>query len=178
MVLAFTKNMAETTRDRYVSSSHELWKALVNFSFLCPPDQLEEEITALAKRTKATPSSIKRKVEAIRYCKNTGMSSREVIEAGQSSTLSKYRNRNGHEEHESQTFIRWRVSVGLARAIKPDPDKPEEVESLQSRFIRVLKIKTHEELWEFIHADYANISDEELYNRGGMGHRHDKQRRR
>lgn len=170
--------MTPTSRDRYVSSSHELWKALVNFSFLCPPDQLEDEIIALAKRTKATPASIKRKVEAIRYCKNTGMSSREVIEAGQSSTLSKYRNRNGHQEHEAQTFIRWRVPVALARAIKPDPDKPEEVESLQSRCIRVLKIKTHEEFWDFILSCYADLTDEEFYNIGGMGHRHDKLRRR
>lgn len=170
--------MTPTSRDRFVSSSHELWLALVNFSFLCPPDQLEEEINALAKRTKSTPASIKRKVEAIRYCKNTGMSSREIIEAGQSSTLSKYRNRNGHQEREAQTFIRWRVPIAMARAIKPDPDKPEDVESLQSRCIRVLKIKTHDEFWEFLLSCFSDLTDEDLYNIGGMGHRHDKLRRR
>jgi hypothetical protein len=172
--------MTPSTRDRFVTSSHEQWRALVNFSFLCPPDKLEEEINLLAKRVTTTSAGIRRKVEAIRYSKNVaGLSQDDIIKAGQSATLSKFGTRNGNKAKEKQRFIRWKVSISLADAIKPkDSHTIEEVESLQSRFIRVLKIRTSDEFWDFINSDYADISDEELKNRGGMGSRFDKFRKR
>lgn len=171
--------MPDTTRDRYVTSSHEAWRALVNFSFLCPADRLEEEISSLAKRVSSTPAGIKRKVEAIRYGKNTGQSQCEIIEAGQGATLSRYNGRNGHEAKERQRFIRWKLPVSLADAIKPkDNHTIEETESLQSRLIRVLKLRTSEQLWEFLLSEFADITDEELKNRGGMGTIKDKFRKR
>lgn len=160
--------MTPTTRDRFVTSSHEQWRALVNFSFLCPPDRLEEEINALAKRVGTTPAGIKRKVEAIRYGKTTGLTQNDIIKAGQSATLSKYAGRNGKEEKERQRFIRWKVPVSLADAIKPkDGHTIEETESLQSRFIRVLKLKTSGDFWEFVNSCFSDLSDAELRNLSG-----------
>lgn len=170
--------MTPNTRDRYVASSREAWRALVNFSFLCPPDRLEEEINSLAKRVNSTAAGIKRKVEAIRWCKNTGLSQSEIIEIGQSAILSRYSGRNGKEDKERQRFIRWKIPVSLANAIKPkDKYTIEKEESLQSRLIRVLKIRTSEEFWEFMLSRFVDLTDEELYNDGGMGTRHDKFRR-
>lgn len=162
--------MTPTTRDRFVTHSHEAWRALVNFAFLCPPDQREQEIDRLAHRLGAPATGIRRKVEAILASKELGLSQSQIIEAGQSATLSaKHKQRkNGQAPKDPERIVSWRVDAHLAEAIKPDPERHEPVESLQSRCMRVLKIRTSNDFWEFLLSCFADLSDAELRNLAGV----------
>jgi len=162
--------MTPTTRDRFVNHSQQAWRSLVEFAFLCPPDQREDEIQRLAKRIEAPVANLKRKVEAILICRNVGHTKDQIIKTGQNGTMaasSRIRKKDAPAP-ENKCVISWRVSMDLAAAVKPDPEKYEDTESLQSRLMRVLKIRTHEELWEFILSTYADVDDATLQNWAGL----------
>ena len=161
--------MAETIRDQYVDLNKRHWASLVRFSFLCPQDRLVDEIAALAHRTNQNSAHLARKVEAILYSRAMGKTEKAIVELGQRATLSDRRKCNDSPGRERHREISWRVSVSLAEAIKPkDSNTIEEVESLQSRLIRVLRIKTHDEMWDFINSHFLHMSDEEMKNCGGI----------
>lgn len=171
--------MSDTVRDRYVSLSREQWSALVRFALLCPSERLDAEITALAKRTNANVAGLRRKVEAIRYSKATGMSQWSIVEAGQVAAMALHRSKNGKgAAREPYRIISWRVPASLADAVKPDPDRIELTESLQSRLMRVCKFRTSEELWEFFLSIFVDFDEESLKNYAGLGTIKDKFKRK
>ncbi len=110
---------------------------------------------------------LKRKRDAIRFKREQGFGREVIIANGQSWTLSGYARakRNGNEP---QRILRWRISRRLADAIMSSETSPDQEEALISRLVRVCKLQTSEDLFEFLLSVFADISDEELAMWAGL----------
>jgi len=138
------------------------WSALVNLVLD------GEDVEVLAKECSMNPVVLKRKRDAIRFKREQGFGREVIIANGQGWTLSSYARakKNGHSEPDR--VLRWRVSRRLADAIMSSETSPDQEEALVSRLVRVCKLQTSEDLFEFLLSVFADISDEELAMWAGL----------
>ncbi len=141
--------MNENAKDRLAIVEKERWAILVKI--------------AMSGASSEVP---KHKFQAIQFAKEAGSTEEAIIAAGQGATLSSYAKakKNGNER---QRVLRWRISASLADAIQCDMVNEDAEEPLVSRLIRLLGIKTSEELWMFIHSVFRDFSDEDIIHSGG-----------
>ncbi len=153
--------MTDSAKERFVSSSRESWKAIV--------EAYREGITpeALAQEAGSNLATMKQKYRAIEHKHEEGLDLEAIIAAGQGPTLSSYARakKNGHSEPEK--VLRWRVSRRLADAIMSSETSPDQEEALASRLVRVCGLRTSEEFWEFINSVFADWSDTDLLHHAG-----------
>jgi len=147
-------------KNKFVSAASEQWAMLV---LVVLEGQNAEQ---LAAETKQNVRVLKRKFQAIKHAWESGCSTDLIASMGQNLTLSMYAKakRNGNEP---QRVLRWRLSKGLADAIQCEKPSLDVDEPLVNRIVRVLRIQTSEELWEFFHSVFADWSDTMLLNYGG-----------
>jgi hypothetical protein len=155
------------TVEDYAAASAKLWSELVTHALLTKEDRLERLYEELAKSSKSSKQAIKRKIQAVRWAGINGLDREKIIEQGQSAILSGYAKAK-KEEHGPQRVLSWRVSKSLADAIYCENPSQDQDEPIVNRIARLLKIETSEQLWEFWHSEYADLSDEQIQNRGGV----------
>ena len=168
--------MSDSLRERFVSSSREQWAAIVTLALACSSDRLEQEVAeTLARETSTNAVTLKRKFEAIRYARERGLDEFSIISNGQSQTLSNYMRARKRANSEKQRMLRWRVPASLADAIQSVETSDGQEEALQTRLVRVIKLKTSEDFWEFINSVFSDLSDADLLHLCGE---HDGKRKR
>lgn len=143
---------AVTSRERYDAAKKEEWSSLVE--------------AILSGEHVDCP---KWKRSAIRWAKESGCSQEQIINLGQAVILSRYSKERREVNYGPQKMLRWRVSSGLADAIMSATTSPDQPESLVTRLVRVLGIRTSEEFWLFISSTYADLTDAELLHLAGEG---------
>jgi hypothetical protein len=166
-----------TDTDQFAHAAQEQWSLLVTHALLTKEDRLERLYEELAKSSKSSKQAIKRKIQAVRWAGINGLDREKIIEQGQSAILSSYAKAK-KEEHGPQRVLSWRVSKSLADAIMSSETSIDQDEALVTRLVRVLTIGTSEEFWSFIHATFADLSDDDLKNIGGMFTEKDAPRKR
>jgi hypothetical protein len=148
----------------FLGASAEQWRALVNIALYTSAERLPLLVEELAGPNQSK-QTLKRKIDAIRSARDSGLDVENILAHGQSKILSLHR-RNGHRE--PQRMLRWRVSQSLAAAVQSDDPSADQEEPLVNRLVRVCKLRTSEELWEFFLSVFADVSDAELMNLAGV----------
>jgi hypothetical protein len=102
---------------------------------------------------------------AIRNAHLAGLTFEEIVAEGQSAIMKSHLKKTAEElSREPEEFIRYRVPVSLKEAWR----------ELQMRIATVCELETSEQLIEFFHSCYVDLSDEELKNLSGGLHAQDK----
>jgi uncharacterized Fe-S cluster-containing radical SAM superfamily protein len=138
------------------------WEAIVELAF-CGADP-----EAVAKETGVSGTVLKQKFSAIRYARESGWAEQAIVALGQSGTLRAYiaAKKNGHREPER--MLRWRVSRRLADAVMSSEASEDQEEPLVSRLVRVAKLRTSNEIWEFLLSIFSDLSDKDIEHLAGM----------
>lgn len=139
-----------TSRERYDAAKKEEWSSLVE--------------AILSGEHVDCP---KWKRNAIRWARETGCSQESIIGLGQSKVLSNYTKAQREGRIGSQKLLRWRVSSTLADAVMSSSTSPDQEEALVSRLVRVGKLRTSEDFWNFILSAFADLSDEDIKHLAG-----------
>lgn len=141
---------AVTSRERYDAAKKEEWSSLVE--------------AILSGEHVDCP---KWKRNAIRWARETGCSQESIIGLGQSKVLSNYTKAQREGRIGGQKLLRWRVSSTLADAVMSSNTSPDQEEALVSRLVRVGKLRTSEDFWNFILSAFADLSDEDIKHLAG-----------
>jgi hypothetical protein len=149
-------------RERFASSAKEQWTAIVTLCFSGADPE------TLARETSVNLAVLRQKFSAINYARESGWQEAAIVALGQNGTLRAYAaaKKNGHREPEK--VLRWRVSRRLAEAVMSSEVSEDQEEPLVSRLVRVAKLRTSEQFWEFIHSWFALVPDEEIAHHAGI----------
>lgn len=139
-----------TSRERYDAAKKEEWASL------CEAILSGEHVDCP-----------KWKRNAIRWARETGCSQESIIGLGQSKVLSNYTKAQREGRIGGQKLLRWRVSSTLADAVMSSNTSPDQEEALVSRLVRVGKLRTSEDFWNFILSAFADLSDEDIKHLAG-----------
>lgn len=154
--------VALDAKERFASSAKEQWQAIVTLAFAGADPE------TVAKEASVNAAVLRQKFSAIRYARESGWAEQAIVSLGQSGTLKAYAaaKRNGH--HEPQKLLRWRVSRRLAEAIMSSETSPDQDEALTTRLVRVAKLRTSEQFWEFMLSVFSDLSDKDIEHLAGM----------
>jgi hypothetical protein len=141
-----------------VAAHKNAWGAIVAIAYHVGPDYLDQEAEVLARATAASKAAIRRKFQAVQHKREQGWTEERIIAEGQGPTLSSYSAARKRERTESDVILRYRVPESLADSWL----------LLQDRLSHVAKLKTSEELIEFLHSCFADLTDREIRNLAGL----------
>jgi hypothetical protein len=149
-------------KEQFASSAKEQWQATVTLCFSGADPE------TVAKEASVNAAVLKQKFSAIRYARESGWAEQAIIALGQSGTLRAYiaGKKNGH--HEPERMLRWRVSRRLADAVMSSEASPDQEEPLVSRLVRVAKLRTSNDFWEFLLSVFSDLSDKDIEHLAGM----------
>ena len=151
----------------YAESTQETWKQLVRFALSISERGYEERIRTEAEAAGSRFGLLKRKCDAIRFQSSEGRSEEEIVQAGQSATLSAYV-KHRRKWDEKTRMLRFRVPVSLFDAIQNPHASADSEEPLITRLSRVCQIRTSNELWEFLLSVFADLSDKDIAGLAGI----------
>ena len=154
--------MSDSARERFASSAKEQWTAIVTLCFSGADPE------TLARETSVSASVLKQKFTAIRYARESGWAEQAIVALGQNGTLRAYAaaKQNGHREPEK--VLRWRVSRRLAEAVMSSESSEDQEEPLVSRLVRVAKLRTSEDFWNFLLSVFSDLSDKDIAHLAGL----------
>jgi len=147
--------LAVKQANEFVAASRQQWETLVR---LCFEHRFNREKLAksLARLSDGNKETLRRKIKAIDAAGRAGLETQDIIDRGQKAIMGEFlRHKNGPQEPE--TMIRHRVASSLAHAYQEDIE----------RIGRVCKLRTTNELFEFFHAHWSTMTDEELIHETG-----------
>src|SRR5262249_44621810 len=134
------------------------WEALVSVAYQVAPDYIEQEVEVLARATGASKTTVLRKFQAVRHKREQGWTEEAIVTAGQGATLSAFATYRKRERTEADVILRYRVPESLADSWL----------QLQTRISQVARLRTSEELIEFLHSCFVDLSDQEIRNLAGQ----------
>lgn len=156
-----------TELDHIEAAERERWRTLVGIAISCSEDKLKIIAGQIAPKFVSMPSSILRKMQAVRQVALKGKSSDEIIEMGQSQTLSLAAS-DRHRAFGPQRILSYRVSKSLADLFECEHQAPGAPEPVVTRLHRVCGISTADDLFDFLAAIIEHATDEELRHHAGM----------
>ena len=149
--------MTPTAMQSYIQSAGSAWSAIVSIAYACGPDHLDRESELLARATNTTKAVIVRKFQAVHHKREQGWTEEAITKAGQGPTLSSFAASRKQQKPEADVILRFRVPASLG----------ESWSELQARIARLAKLKTSEELFEFLHSVFVGLSDLQIQNLAG-----------
>jgi AcrR family transcriptional regulator len=152
---------SERRANAFVSNAKAQWKELVCVARGAKPQDRKTTARALAEAAGVGKSTLERKLLALHLAMQEGMTDDELIERGQRWVLAKYVNDKRNGRQDKQAVLKWLVN----------PETRDDVQELFARLGRVLKRHTSEELFDFLLAVFADVSDEEILHLAGEGQR-------
>jgi hypothetical protein len=149
-------------KEQFASSAKEQWQAVVTLAFSGADPE------TVAREASVNAAVLKQKFAAVNYARESGWAQQAIVALGQNGTLKAYSaaKRNGH--HEPERMLRWRVSRRLADAVMSSEASEDQEESLVTRLVRVAKLRTSEDLWNFLLSVFADLSDKEIAHLAGV----------
>jgi len=144
---------------RFCEASKAQWGAIV---FLAankdlPPKKYDAAAKRLAELSDKGPESIKRGLRAVRYALDQGRSVDELLQQGEKKTRAMYVNGK----------VKARSAPLVAFPHRLTPEVRDALAELYLRLGKLLKLKTYDEVTEFIVADYLTTTDDEIVHRAG-----------
>jgi hypothetical protein len=154
--------MNADARERFASSAKEQWQAIVTLCFSGADPEM------LAKETSVNLAVLRQKFSAINYARESGWAEQAIVALGQNGTLKAHAaaKKNGH--HEPERMLRWRVSRRLADAVMSSEPSEDQEEPLVSRLVRVAKLRTSNDFWEFLLSVFSDLSDKDIAHLAGL----------
>jgi hypothetical protein len=151
----------------YAAAARQQWKDLVDEALRLPEQGYDQAIKDLADAAGVTFGALKRKCDAIRSAAEK-MDREAIIEQGQGDTLRAYVSKRAKYQEKERKLIQV-IPVSLYDAIQHSRRRsPDSEEAFFTRLHRVLGIRRHEEVWEFILSVFADLSDRDLKHLAGM----------
>ncbi len=123
------------------------WDALVDMAVLLPEERIDGAATELSKHMRQGKDSIKRKLNAILYCRQLGHSVDEIKGYGQEPVLSRYIKKTNADRYEKTTVMKWNVPGSLREVIRQD----------FSAVAKILGFVTSEQLFDFVHSIFVDL---------------------
>lgn len=149
-------NLAESATC-YVNGSQSRWANLVDVALALSPRQVDKGAERLAKLAGEGKVTVKKKIQAIRYAAGLDMKPAEIKTLGQKEVLAFY--------------VRGKVKARTLPLVsfphKVTQPVRDDLHALVLRVGKVLGLKTYDDCFEFILANYADLSDEELKHLAG-----------
>ena len=141
----------------FVNGKKSEWANLVPIAIALRPKQVDRAAERLAKLAGIGKSTVKRKIEAIRFKNEQGWNEQAITAAGQAPTLASY--------VDGKTKARTLPLVSFPhRLTKPVRD---DLQEQVLRIAKVLHLKTYDEVFCFIVSQIACATDEELLHAAG-----------
>lgn len=153
--------------DYIEQAAQEQWRALVGIAISCSDDRVASLAAEIAPKFGAMPTSMVRKMQAVRHLARKGKTSDEIIGLGQSETLSQAAS-DRHRAFGPQRILSYRVSKSLADLFECEYPAPGAPEPIVTRLHRVCGITTADDLFDFLVAAIEHATDEELRHHAGM----------
>jgi hypothetical protein len=151
----------------YAASAKQQWKDLVDEALRLPEERYDSAVKDLAEAAGVTFGALKRTCDAIRSAAES-MSREEIVDAGQGDILRAYVSKRAKNEEKTRKLIQV-LPESLYDAIQHSRRRsPDSEEAFFTRLHRVLGIRRHEEVWEFILSVFADLSDRDLKHLAGM----------
>lgn len=144
--------------EAYVKGKRLEWSNLVEIAIGISPKQIDRAAGRLAKLAGIGKNTVKKKIEAIRFKAAQGWDPETIKKAGQSETISAY----------VKMTVKARTEPLVAFPHRLTPPVRDAVQELCLRLCKVLAVKTYDEAFEFVVADYLGTDDVELIHRAGM----------
>jgi len=133
-------------------SINRQWKEIVELVEECPPELYDITCKALSQSAHIGFDSLKRRVSAVIHARSLGYSCEEIIAAGQEKTMSDYLKSKKQEKYGQTVRMQFEVPGFLRELIQQDFE----------RIKRVLGVATSEDLFDFLHSMFENMTDEEI----------------
>ena len=147
-----------STAKSYVDGSRSRWEQLVDLTLGLQPRQLENAARRLGELAGEKPQTVLRKMKAIRYCYQAKLTAQDIKVAGQGGIIGKYV--MGKTKERTLPLVSF-----PHRLTKPVRD---DLHELVLRLGNLLRLKTYDEVFEFIIAQFT-VSDEEILHAAGEG---------
>lgn len=147
----------------YVNGKKAEWDNLVDIAIALGPKQLDRGAERLAKLSGVDKRAVRKKIEAIRFKHEQGWEAAAIKSEGQAATCASY----------VKTKVKARTEPLVNFPHRLTPEIRDAVESLGQRIAAELRLRNHrkevtwDQVFEFITADYATISNEGLKHLGG-----------
>jgi hypothetical protein len=137
------------------------WQQLVTIAFALSRDRgdVEQVSHQLARASGTSEDSIKRKILAIQHAQGLNFSEEEVAKMGQTKVLSDYGKKKKQDKYESFVWLKFQLPGSQREVARQALD----------RVCELCAFKTSEQLWDFLIAQLASATDDEL--RHAAGHR-------
>jgi hypothetical protein len=123
------------------------WDALVDMAVLLPEERIDGAATELSKPMRQGKDSIKRKINAILYCRQLGHSVDEIKRYGQEPVLSRYVKKTNADRYEKTTVLKWNLPGSLREVIRQD----------MAQISKILDLVTSEQLFDFLHSVLVDL---------------------
>lgn len=135
------------------------WHALVDMAVLLPEDRIDGAATELSKHMRQGKDSLKRKINAILYCRQLGHSVEEIKSYGQEPVLSRYIKKTNADRYEKTTVMKWQIPGSLREITRQN----------MAGIAKILNLHTSEELWDFLNSVLGDLvrNPEELKHLAG-----------
>lgn len=156
-----------TELDHIEASERERWRTLVGIAVSCSDEKVPAVAAEIAPKFGSMRDSMVRKIQAVRHLARKGKSSDEIVELGQSQTLSIAAS-DRYRAFGPQRILSYRVSKSIADLFECEHPAPGSPEPVVTRLHRVCGITTADDLLDFISAIVEHASDEELRHHAGM----------
>lgn len=146
-----------TLATRFIHESRAQWQDLVSIGAALNSKQLDVGAKRLAEQTGMSAATIKRRFLAVKHGIEMGFSQEALIKMGQQATVAQY----VREKVKKRTLPLVAFPHRLTAPIRDD------LQVLCERIGKVLKLKTYDDVFEFILSTYADLPDEELLHLAG-----------
>lgn len=137
------------------------WEDFVGVAYILLPEAVDDAAAAIARASKVGVESIRRRLYGVQKAKSLGYSKEEIIGMGQEKILSMAQEKKREERYTETVTMLFRIP-GSQREI---------VQQQIKRVQRVLKMKTHEEFWDWWLGQMVHTTDAEILHSGGEASR-------
>jgi glucose-6-phosphate dehydrogenase assembly protein OpcA len=153
-------NIVQVLCSRAATSLRSEWTDIVAVSVrILPEKQTVDEVAgALAKATRVGIESIKRKIVAVQKMHSLGFSEAEIVAMGQEQVIGQFQKEKRQDNYQNEVWMKFKVK-GSQREI---------VMQQIERVMTVCGFKTKEEFFDWMYAQLANTTEEELKHSAGM----------
>jgi len=158
-------NRLQVLAMRYITECKSTWADIVMLATALHPKQWDKAAKRLAEQTGGGALTIKRKFKAVAHGISKGFTIEALIARGQEAVMSAYARETKIARTEQLVAFPHRLT----------PSVRDGLQELYLRIGKVLKLKTYDEVTEFIIADYLTTTDEEIVHRGGESNAKEKQ---
>ena len=150
----------ETLATRYVTETRAQWNDLVELAASLESHRIPKAAAFLAKQTNTNPDTIQRKMMAAKHQLLAGATVESLKQQGQSKCLGIHTKVKKAERKDKLVPFPHK----LTQPVRDDLDE------LCKRIARLLRVRTYDEAFELIMAQWADLTDDDILHLAGEGH--------